>query len=277
MSAPAVPFQSLRSGGVSAVAIPSVGFGTWEVPDDVVGAALAEAFAAGYRHVDTARLYRNEEGVGRAIRESGMPRDQVFVTTKVWQTDFGRVREAFEGSMGRLGLDVLDLLLLHWPAPAQDRYVDAWRDLLALRDEGRVRAVGVCNFQIAHLQRLADETGELPAINQVELHPLLQQRELRAFHAEHAIVTESWSPLARGHLTDDPVVARIAARHAVTWAQVVLRWHLQEGFVLIPRSVTPARIRENLDLFGFALDEEDLAAVAGLDRGLRTGPDPDTF
>ncbi len=273
---PPVPARALRAGAAT-VEIPTLGFGTWEVPDDLVGGALAEAFAAGYRHVDTARLYRNEEGVGRAVRDSGMPRGDVFVTTKVWQTDFGRVRAAFEGSMARLGLDVLDLLLLHWPAPAQDRYVQAWRDLLALREEGRVRAVGVCNFQIPHLQRLADETGELPAINQVELHPLFQQGALRDFHARHGIVTESWSPLARGHLVDDPIVAAVAAKHRVTWAQVVLRWHLQLGLVLIPRSVTPSRIRENIDLFGFALDESDMSALAALDRDLRTGPDPDTF
>jgi 2,5-diketo-D-gluconate reductase A len=277
MDLPPIPALPLRAGGAPDVRIPQLGFGTWEVPPAQVGAALAAAFEAGYRHVDTARLYGNEAAVGAALRASGMPREQVFVTTKVWNDDQRRVPAAFDASMERLGLDVLDLYLIHWPAPKGDAYVQAWGDLLALRDAGRVRAVGVCNFGVVHLERLAAEVGELPAINQVELHPYLQQAELRAYHGAHGIVTQSWSPLGRGRITHDPVLAAVAAKHGVTWAQAALRWNLQLGCVVIPRSVTPARIKENIDLFGFELDAQDMAALAGLDRGERTGPDPDTF
>ncbi len=275
-----VPNVSLRS-TPQPVAIPALGFGVWQVPDDAVEEAVITALDAGYRHVDTARIYGNEAGVGRALaraRAAGMPAEDVFVTTKVWNDDHRAVRPAFEASMERLGLDVLDLYLIHWPAPAGDAYVDAWSELVALRDEGRIRAIGVCNFHVPHLERLAAETGEVPAINQIELHPYLQQRELRAFHAEHDIVTESWSPLASGkQVLDDEVIAAVAAKHGVTPAQAIIRWHLDLGCVVIPKSVTPSRIRENLDVFGFALDDEDLAAFEGLDRGMRTGPNPDEF
>ena len=277
---PAVPTVSLRAAGAS-VAIPQLGFGVWQVPDDQVEAAVGTALDAGYRHIDTARIYGNEAGVGRALRTAygaGMPSGSVFVTTKVWNDDHRQVRAAFDASMDRLGLDVLDLYLIHWPAPLGEAYVDAWREVLALRAEGRVRAVGVCNFHISHLERLLAETGELPAINQIELHPYLQQRELVAFHAEHDIVTEAWSPLASGKdVLDDPVVTAIAAKHGVSPAQAVIRWHLQQGYVVIPKSVTPSRIRENIDVFGFELDADDLAGFAGLDRGMRTGPNPDEF
>ena len=277
---PAVPALALRSVDTP-VDIPQLGFGVWQVPDDQVEGAIGVALDAGYRHIDTARIYGNEEGVGRALRtayQAGMPSGSVFVTTKVWNDDHRRVRAAFDASMQRLGLDVLDLYLIHWPAPLGDAYVQAWREVLALRAEGRVRAVGVCNFQVAHLERLAAETGELPAINQIELHPYLQQRELVAFHAAHDIVTEAWSPLASGkQVLDDPVVTAIAAKHGVSPAQAVIRWHLQLGCVVIPKSVTPSRIRDNIDVFGFELDAEDLAGLAGLDRGMRTGPNPDEF
>lgn len=262
------------------VDIPSLGFGVWQVPDDEVRPAVAAALDAGYRHVDTARLYGNEEGVGAAVAASGLARDEVFVTTKVWNDDHGRdaTLRAVDGSMRRLGLEVLDLLLIHWPVPAQDRYVETWQAFRELRDAGRVRVIGTSNFHAPHLQRLFDETGEWPAINQVELHPYLQQRELRAFHDEHGIVTEAWSPLASGRkVLDDEVVARVAARHGVTPAQAVIAWHLATGNVVIPKSVTPSRIVENLAATDVALDAEDLAELAGLDRGFRTGPDPDTF
>ena len=275
-----VPTVSLRSSATT-VAIPALGFGVWQVPDDAVEAAVITALESGYGHIDTARIYGNESGVGRALataRAAGMPSEDVFVTTKVWNDDHREVRAAFDASMARLGLDTLDLYLIHWPAPAGGAYVDAWRELVALRDEGRVRAIGVCNFHIPHLQRLADEVGELPAINQIELHPYLQQAELRAFHAEHGIVTESWSPLASGkQVLDDPVIAEVAAKHGVTPAQAIIRWHLDLGAVVIPKSVTPSRIRENIDVFGFALDADDLAAFGALDRGMRTGPNPDEF
>lgn len=272
-----VPTLALGHASTPGLAVPQLGFGVWEVPDTEVDAAAGRALEVGYRHLDTARIYGNEEGIGRVLAASDLPRDDVFVTTKVWNDDHGDVRAAFDASMNRLGLDVLDLYLIHWPAP-KDRYVDAWRGLLELQQEGRVRSVGVCNFQVSHLQRLLNETGVLPSINQVELSPYLQQRELRAFHDEHGIVTEAWSPLAvRAGLLKDPVVTGIAQRHGVSPARVVLRWHVELGNVVLTRSVTPQRIEENARVFDFALEGDDLDALAGLDRGTRTGPDPDTF
>ena len=268
---------SMPSGSVP---IPTIGFGVWQVPDDQVEAAVVAALDAGYRHVDTARLYFNEEGVGRALAASDVARDDVFVTTKVWNSDHGRdaTLASFDASMDRLGLDVLDLFLIHWPVPGQDRYVETWEALRELRDGGRVRAIGVCNFHAPHLQRLFDETGEWPSINQVELHPYLQQTPLREFHDEHGIVTESWSPLASGkRVLDDPVLGRIAQQHGATPAQVVIAWHLALGLVVLPKSVTPARIVENLAAAELTLTDDDLTEIAGLDRGFRTGPNPDEF
>ena len=262
------------------VEIPTVGFGVWQVPDDEVGPAVSAALAAGYRHLDTARIYGNEAGLGRALAESDVPRDEVFVTTKVWNDDQGRdaTRRAFDASMERLGLDVLDLYLVHWPVPRQDRYVEAWQALRELRDEGRVRAIGVCNHHAEHLQRLHDETGEWPSINQIELHPYLQQAPLRAFHAQRDIVTESWSPLASGQrVLDDPLVGRIAAAHGATPAQVVIAWHLALGLVVLPKSVTPSRIVENLAAADLTLTGDELVELSGLERGFRTGPNPEEF
>lgn len=262
------------------VEIPTIGFGVWQVPDAEVGPAVATALEAGYRHIDTARIYGNEAGVGRALAESDVPRDEVFVTTKVWNDDHGRdaTRRAFDASMRRLGLDVLDLYLVHWPVPAQDRYVETWRALRELRDEGRVRAVGTCNFHAEHLQRLHDETGEWPSINQIELHPYLQQAPLRAYHAQHGIVTESWSPLASGKkVLDDPVVSGVAAAHGATPAQVVIAWHLALDLVVLPKSVTPSRIVENLAAADLTLTGEEVAELSALERGFRTGPNPEEF
>jgi 2,5-diketo-D-gluconate reductase A len=274
-SLPSVPLAFASTKGLT---IPQLGFGVWQVAEDEVEPAVRSALEVGYRHIDTARIYGNETGVGRALADSGVPREDVFVTTKLWNDDHRNVRAAFDASMDRLGLETLDLYLIHWPAPGADAYVDAWRGLLELQASGRVRAVGVCNFHVPHLQRLLDETGVLPPINQVELHPYLQQRELRAFHAEHGIVTEAWSPLASGQeVLDDETIKGIAAKHGVTPAQAIIRWHLELGNVVIPKSVTPSRIAENFDVFGFALDAEDLEAFAALDRGMRTGPDPDRF
>lgn len=275
----AVPNLSL-SAGTTSIEIPQLGFGVWQVPEDEVVGAITTAIDTGYRSIDTARLYGNERGTGEAIAKASVPREELFVTTKVWNDDHGfdSTIAAFEGSMERLGLETLDLFLIHWPVPKQDRYVETWKALLHLREEGRVRAVGVCNFHVPHLQRLLDETGELPAINQVELHPYLQQRELREFHAANGILTEAWSPLASGgDVLNDETVTRIAEKHGVTPAQAILRWHLDIGNVVIPKSVTPSRIRENFDIFGFSLDAEDLAAIETLDRGHRTGPNPDEF
>lgn len=270
-----VPNIALNDG----VEIPQLGFGVFLVPPGETKASVAEALRVGYRHIDTARIYDNEREVGEAIAESGVPRDELFVTTKVWNADQGRdaTLAALDASLERLGLDTLDLYLIHWPTPARDRYVDTFRALVELRDSGRVRSVGVSNFQVPHLQRVIDETGVVPSVNQVELHPNLTQEPLRAFHAEHGIATEAWSPLARGGLLEDPVVGKIAAAHGRTPAQVILRWHLQLGNIVIPKSVTPSRIAENLDVFGFALSDDDVAALSALDTGSRIGPDPDEF
>ena len=262
------------------VDVPSLGFGVWQVSDDEVRPAVEAALDAGYRHIDTARLYGNERGVGATIADSDVAREDIVVTTKVWNDDHGRdaTLRAFDGSMERLGLEVLDLLLIHWPVPAQDRYVETWRAFQELRDAGRVRVIGTSNFHAPHLQRLFDETGEWPAINQVELHPYLQQTALRAFHDEHGIVTEAWSPLASGkQVLEDEVVGAVAAAHGVTPAQAVIAWHLAIGNVVIPKSVTPSRIVENLAAAEVSLSQDDLERLAALDRGFRTGPDPDTF
>ncbi|HEY0167183.1 MAG TPA: aldo/keto reductase [Jatrophihabitans sp.] len=271
-----VPTLAMNNG----VQIPQVGFGVFLVPDTETETAVSTALEAGYRHIDTAKLYQNEAGVGAAIAKSGIARDELFVTTKVWNSEqgFDAATASFEASMDRLGLEVLDLLLIHWPAPDLERYVDTWRAFEKLYAEGRVRAIGVSNFQPAHLQRLLDETSVVPAINQIELHPLLPQAELRAFHAEHGILTEAWSPLARGgEVLADPVITQIAERLGKSPAQVILRWHIELGNVVIPKSVTPSRIRENLELFDFSLSAEDLSAIAGLETGERIGPHPDTF
>ncbi|MDQ1288199.1 MAG: 2,5-diketo-D-gluconate reductase [Actinomycetota bacterium] len=262
------------------VQMPQLGFGVWQVPDDEAQQAVSTALEAGYRSIDTAKLYFNEEGVGRALRASGIPRDQVFVTTKLWndEHDYETALRAFDASLARLGLDVLDLYLIHWPCPAQDRYVEAWRALEKLYSDGRVRAIGVSNFTVETLRRLFDETGVVPAVNQIELSPELAQSELRAFHTEHGIATEAWSPLGSGKgLLDHPLLARLGAKHGRTPAQIVLRWHVQIGNVVIPKSVTPSRIAENIKIFDFSLDDEDLAAIATLDSGRRIGPDPASF
>jgi 2,5-diketo-D-gluconate reductase A len=262
------------------VSMPQLGFGVWQVPDAEATPVVAEALKAGYRSIDTAAAYGNETGTGEAIAQSGVDRDDIFVTTKLWNADHGydATKRAFDESLSELKLDVLDLYLIHWPTPARDLYVDTWKAFTELQKEGRVRAIGVSNFQPAHLQRLIDETGVVPAVNQVELHPYLQQAEVRAFHAEHGIQTEAWSPLGQGgELLSDPVVAEIAARHNRSAAQVVLRWHLQIGNVVIPKSVTPSRIRENIAVFDFELADEEIAALSTLDRGGRIGPNPDTL
>ncbi|THG36104.1 aldo/keto reductase [Glaciibacter flavus] len=257
--------------------IPQLGFGLYKVPDADAPGVVEVAIAAGYRHLDDAKLYENERGVGDGIRASGIDRDELFVTTKVWNADHGfdRTLAAFDASLERLGLDEVDLYLIHWPAPHQDLYVETWRALIRLREEGRARSIGVSNFHVHHLERVIDETGVVPVVNQVELHPWLQQRELRAFHAEHGIVTEAWSPLARGRAIGDETLASIGTRYGKNEAQVAIRWHLQVGNVTIPKSVTPERIRANTQVFDFELDADDLAAIDALDADFRTGRDPD--
>ncbi|MEU2078692.1 aldo/keto reductase [Streptomyces sp. NPDC013489] len=270
-----VPTVTLNNG----VEIPQLGFGVFQVPDDETTAAVGHALQAGYRSLDTAAIYGNEAGVGRALADSGIDRGDLFVTTKLWNADQGydSTLRAFDDSLVKLGLDHVDLYLIHWPTPARDLYVDTWRALETLVADGRVRAAGVSNFQPAHLKRLLDSSDLVPAVNQIELHPALQQRELRELHAAHSITTEAWSPLAQGAVLAEPAIADIAARHGRSPAQVVLRWHLQLGNVVIPKSVTPARIRANIDVFDFTLSAEEMSALGGLDRGLRTGPDPDTL
>jgi diketogulonate reductase-like aldo/keto reductase len=269
-----IPTTTLNNG----VTMPQLGFGVFQIPDDETTAAVTTALEAGYRSIDTAALYGNEAGVGAAIARSGIPRDELFVTTKLWNTDQGydSTLRAFDTSIGKLGLEQVDLYLIHWPTPARDLYVETWRALEKLLADGRVRAIGVSNFQPAHLERLIAETDVVPALNQVELHPYLQQAELRAAHAERGIATEAWAPLAKGGaLLSERVVTSIADKHGRTPAQVVLRWHLQLGNVVIPKSVTPKRIAENIAVTDFELDDEDLKELSTLDRGERTGPDPD--
>ncbi|MCW8380583.1 aldo/keto reductase [Streptomyces justiciae] len=269
------PTVTLNNG----IEIPQLGFGVFQVPDPETAAAVTSALEAGYRSIDTAAIYGNEAGVGQALAASGIARDELFVTTKLWNADQGydATLKAFDASLAKLGLDFVDLYLIHWPTPARDLYRESWRAIEKLAGEGRVRAAGVSNFQPAHLRRLLDDSSLVPAVNQIELHPGLQQRELRALHTELGIATEAWSPLAQGAVLGEPVLTSIAERYGKSPAQVVLRWHLQLGNVVIPKSVTPARIRENADVFDFALTDEEMTAIAGLDRGLRTGPDPDTL
>ncbi|MEU2083817.1 aldo/keto reductase [Streptomyces albus] len=271
-----VPTITLNNG----VEMPQLGFGVWQVPPQEAATAVTAALEAGYRSIDTAAAYENEEGVGRALADSGLARDEVFVTTKLWNAEQGydSTLRAFDASLARLGLDVVDLYLIHWPMPQVDKYVDTWRAFEKIYSEGRARAIGVSNFQPAHLNRLNELGGTVPAVNQIELHPRLQQSVPRAYHADHGIVTEAWSPLGQGgDLLDDPTLGELAAEHGKTVAQVVLRWHLQLGNVVIPKSVTPSRIRENIDVFDFELTGEDMARIAELNTDTRLGFDPDTM
>jgi len=259
--------------------MPQLGFGVFQIPPGQTQEAVEEALAAGYRHVDTAAAYRNEEGVGAAIAAAGIAREDVFVTTKLWNSEQGydSTLHAFEKSRERLGLERVDLYLIHWPVPSEGRYLDTWRAFERIQEEGLARSIGVSNFRIEDLERLRSEAEYLPTVNQIELHPRLRQAELRAWHAEHAIVTEAWSPLAQGALLSEPTIETIAAHHERTPAQTILRWHLQLGNIAIPKSATPRRIRENIEVFDFELSEDDMAAIARLDAGERTGPDPATF
>jgi 2,5-diketo-D-gluconate reductase A len=270
-----IPSLTLDDG----VEIPQLGFGVFQVPPDETQKAVEAALEVGYRHIDTAAAYRNESGVGEAIAAAGLGRDEIFVTTKLWNSEQGydSTLAAFEQSRERLGLDHVDLYLIHWPAPAQDLYLDTWRAFEKISADGGARSIGVSNFRVEDLERLEQEAEMRPTVNQIELHPNLQQAELRAWHADHGVATEAWSPLAQGALLSDPTIETIAAHHQRTPAQTILRWHLQLGNVVIPKSVTPARIRENFDLFDFELSEDDLAAIARLDDGSRTGPDPSSF
>ncbi|ASG20933.1 aldo/keto reductase [Nitrospirillum viridazoti] len=270
------PTLTLNDGRV----MPQLGLGVWQTPDSLAAPVVGAALEAGYRLVDTAAIYGNEAGVGRGLRSTGITARSLFVTTKLWNDSHGTEAPvaALDHSLSRLGLPAVDLYLIHWPTPARARYVETWRALIALRETGKARSIGVSNFTTPQLAQLIEETGVVPAVNQIELHPRFQQRELRAFHEEHGIVTQSWSPLGQGKLLDHPVLVEIARKHERTAAQIVIRWHLDLGLGVIPKSATPHRIRENIAVFDFRLDEADKARIAGLDdpRG-RLGPHPDDF
>ena len=272
----AVPSLVMNNG----LEIPQLGFGVFLVPPEETSNAVAEALNTGYRLIDTAQGYRNEEGVGSAIAESDVSRDELFITTKLTNSKHGydSALTAFDDSMKKLGLDVLDLFLIHWPLPTFDQYVETWRAFERLLADGRVRSIGVSNFEIAHLQRLLAETDVTPAVNQVELHPEFPQEELRAFHEEHGILTESWGPLGQGKgLLENPSIVEVARRKDRTPAQVVLRWHVQLGSVVIPKSVHSDRIRENIQVFDFELDDADMADISKVRTGQRLGADPNEF
>ncbi|MEO9222188.1 MAG: aldo/keto reductase [Mycobacteriaceae bacterium] len=259
--------------------IPQLGFGVFQVPEEQTYDAVSAAIKAGYRSIDTAKAYGNEEAVGRAIADSDIARQDLFVTTKLWNDDHGfdSAITACEKSLGQLGLDYLDLYLIHWPVPAKNQYVASYQAFEQLRSDGRVRSIGVSNFSVDHLTRLLKETSIVPVLNQIELHPNFTQKELRAFHAEHGIATEAWSPLAQGDLLDNAELGAIAQTHGKTAAQVVLRWHMQLGNIAIPKSVTPKRIAANIDIFDFELTGDEMVTIDALGNGERRGPDPETF
>ena len=271
-----VPNVRLNNG----VEIPQFGFGVFQVPEDETVQTVRAALDAGYRHIDTAQMYGNEEGVGQALQESGLSRDDVFVTTKLNNDGHGydAALKRLDGSLAKLGTDHVDLYLIHWPRPHDDRYVDTWRGFEKAAAEGKARSIGVSNFTVAHLDRLAAETGTVPAVNQVECHPRFTQDELRAYHREHGIATEAWSPIGQGKgLLDDPVLATLGEKYGKTPAQVVLRWHIQLGNIVFPKSMHVERMRENIDVFDFELGDDDVAAVSDLNVDGRQGPDPNTF
>ncbi|MEE3663489.1 2,5-didehydrogluconate reductase DkgA [Brenneria sp. g21c3] len=259
--------------------MPQLGLGVWQASNAETVTAVTAALQTGYRAIDTAAIYKNEEGVGQALQSAAIPREELFITTKLWNSDQKTPQKALEESLQKLQLSYVDLYLIHWPLPQQNTYVDAWRGLMKLQEQGLVKSIGVSNFHPQHLQRLKDETGVFPVINQIELHPLFQQRQLHAWNATHRIQTESWSPLAQGGkgVFDQPIIRKLATKYDKTPAQIVIRWHLDSGLVVIPKSVTPARIKENFDVFDFRLDKDELGEIAKLDSGKRLGPDPDNM
>lgn len=269
---PLIPFSDKN-------AIPQLGLGVWQVSNDQAEHCVQEAIAQGYVNLDTAAAYGNEAGVGAGIRASGKPRESLFITTKLWNDRHGYdlAFNAVHDSLAKLGTDYLDLYLIHWPLAGSTKFVDAWRALIEMQKEGLVKSIGVSNFTKENLERLHEETGVWPVINQVELHPQLPQHDLRAFHAKHGIVTQAWSPLAQGQIVRDPVIRALAEKHGKTAAQVTLRWHVQNGIVVIPKSVTPARIKENIDIFDFELDADAMRQIDALRTDVRLGPDPAAY
>lgn len=268
-----IPKIKLNDGG----AIPQLGFGLWKVADADAESVILNALKAGYRALDGAAIYRNEAGLGKAIQNSSLKREDLYITTKLWNDDQANAKQAFESSMDKLKLQYLDLYLIHWPSPKKETYVQAWKSLVELKKEGRIKSIGVSNFHVEHLNRIMDATGVVPVINQIELHPQFQQKELRAFHAKHNIQTESWSPLGQGQVIENPVIKSIAQKHGKTAAQVIIRWHIQNQLIVIPKSVTPSRIQENINVFDFTLDAADLSQIDKLDSAEgRIGPNPAT-
>ena len=271
-----VPMVKLNDGNH----IPQLGYGVWQVGNDEAVAAVSEALQAGYRHIDTAAIYGNEEGVGRAIKNSGIERNDIFLTTKLWNSDQGyeSTLKAFDASLKKLETDYVDLYLIHWPIPSKDLFIETWRAFLKLKEEGRATSIGVSNFRTADLERIIKESGVTPVLNQIELHPQFQQDELRLFHGKHSIATEAWSPLGQGKILEDATLKAIAEKHGKSVAQIILRWHIETGNIVIPKSVTPARIRENFGIFDFRLNGTDHDAITKLDKADgRIGPNPSTF
>jgi 2,5-diketo-D-gluconate reductase A len=270
-----VPSLTLRDGN----SIPQLGLGVWQVDPEITARVVSDAIEVGYRSIDTAEGYQNEEGVGEAIRRAGMPRHELFITSKLRNGGHARdlALKSFDATMKALGLEQLDMFLIHWPVPSQDKYVEAWKTLVELKTQGRIRSIGVSNFNLDHLERIIGETGETPVVNQIELHPRFQQRDKRAFHQQHDIIIESWSPLGSGRMLDDATVGAIAEKHGKSIAQVIIRWHLQGGLIVIPKTTHRERMAENFDVLGFELDADDLNKINGLDqRDGRVGANPAT-
>jgi 2,5-diketo-D-gluconate reductase A len=269
------PLLKLNNGQM----IPQLGLGVYKLGNEIAADLLNSAFEAGYRRIDTASLYGNEQAVGEAIRHSSLPREEIFVTTKIWNEDqgFSRAGEAVDESLARLNIDYLDMLLIHWPKPHQNLFVETWQALEKAVIAGKVRGIGVSNFQPSHLSQIMDSSATVPAINQVELNPGFQQAEVRKFNSQHGIATEAWSPIARGVFSDNPVIRELANKHSKTPSQIIIRWHLDIGNLVIPKTATKTRLQENISVFDFKLDKEDIAAITTLDTGVRTGLNPDEF
>ena len=260
--------------------IPQLGYGVWQVGNDEAISAVSEALKVGYRHIDTAAIYGNEEGTGKAINESGIARGDIYLTTKLWNKEQGyeSTLKAFDESLKKLGMDYVDLYLIHWPLPSKDLFMETWRAFIKIKEEGRAKSIGVSNFRTADLERILKESDVVPVLNQIELHPQFQQDELRLFHSKHNIATEAWSPLGQGTILENPTLKTIAERHGKSVAQVILRWHIETGNIVIPKSVTPARIKENFEVFDFSLNGTDHDAITKLDKtDGRIGPNPATF
>lgn len=271
----AVPSIKLRDGN----SIPQLGLGVWQVDPEITARVVSDAIEVGYRSIDTAEGYQNEEGVGEAIKRAGVPRHELFITSKLRNGGHARdlALKSFDATMQALGLEQLDMFLIHWPVPSQDKYVEAWKTLVELKTQGRIRSIGVSNFNLDHLERIIGETGETPVVNQIELHPRFQQRDKRDFHKQHDIGIESWSPLGSGRMLDDATVGAIGRKHGKSIAQVIIRWHLQEGLIVIPKTTHRERMAENFDVLGFELDADDMARIKGLDqRDGRVGANPAT-